>query len=121
MSETLDPSEYDGIYFVPGDEDDEFKVTCWQFDANSKYYSTKPERLNEMGYTYHIAFFKTNDEGNPEFDEDYEVILGDPQAYVNGLADTGLFGCIVKKTEKSAEWFHNYLTTTKLQITMMAN
>ena len=64
---------------------------------------------SEIGNCYHIAFFRKDEEGNPVFDEHFEAIFGDPDAYIRSLTGCGLYGCMVKKTNKSAKWFEDYL------------
>ena len=105
----LKPSEYDGIYFLPGESDEELIISCWEFKSDTEYSGAKPIEGNQIGNMYHIAFFRKDGEGNPVFDDHYEAILGDPEAYIKNLTGAGLYGCVLKKTEKSGKWFDDYL------------
>jgi hypothetical protein len=105
----LRPSEYDGIYFLPGESDEELIISCWEFKSDTEYSDAKPIEGNQIGNMYHIAFFRKDEEGNPVFDDHYEAILGDPEAYIKNLTGAGLYGCVLKKTEKSGKWFDDYL------------
>jgi hypothetical protein len=107
----LQPNEYDGIYFLPGEEDDELVIHCWEFKANTEYAGATPIEGNKIGNMYHIAFFRRDEEGNPIFDDHYEAILGDPESYIRNLVGAGLYGCVVRKTTKTGKWFDNYLTS----------
>jgi len=52
----MDPSEYDGFYFLPGEEDNELCFSFFEFDgklADSK----KVDSNNAIGDVWHIAFF----------------------------------------------------------------
>ncbi len=98
MGEKLHPNEYDGIYFLPGEEDNELVIHCWEFKANTEYAGATPIEGNQVGNMYHIAFFRRDGEGNPIFDDHYEAILGDPETYIKGLTGAGLYGCLLKKT-----------------------
>ena len=114
----LHPNEYDGIYFLPGEEDSELIISCWEFKANTEYAGGTPIDGNQIGNMYHIAFFRKDEEGNPIFDEHYEAILGDPETYIKGLTGAGLYGCVLKKTEKSGKWFEEYLKRALSYVTM---
>lgn len=118
MGEKLSPSEYDGIYFLPGEEDDELVIHCWEFKANTEYADATPIEGNQIGNMYHIAFFRKDGEGNPIFDEHYEAILRDPEEYLKNLTGAGLYGCVLKKTEKSGKWWEEYLKRTLDYVTL---
>jgi hypothetical protein len=114
----LQPNEYDGIYFLPGEEDNELVIHCWEFKANTEYAGATPIEGNQIGNMYHIAFFRRDGEGNPIFDDHYEAILGDPETYIKGLTGAGLYGCLLKKTEKSGKWFEEYLKRALSYVTI---
>ena len=103
-------SEYDGIYFLPGDNDDELVISF--FDFRQEMANGKPIEDTKMGYKYHIAFFKRDEEGKPKFDDAFEAILVDPATWIGNLAGAGVYGCAVKKTNKSSDWFDDYLKKT---------
>ena len=98
---------HDGIFFLPGEDDDEMCLEFFNFKDDMAG-GTLVE-ANEIGPKYHIAFFRKDEEGNPVFDEHFEAIFGDPEAYLTKLTGCGLYGCMVKKTTKSAKWFEDYL------------
>jgi hypothetical protein len=102
--------DFDGIYFLPGEEDGELILSF--FDFKNEMANGEPIEISPIGYTYHIAFFKKGQDGHPVFDDSFEAILGDPGLYVKNLAGAELFGCVIKKTTKSAKWFEDYLTNT---------
>jgi hypothetical protein len=106
--EKLQPNEYDGIYFYSG-KDDELIMHCWEFKDDTEYAGATPIEGNKVGNMYHIAFFLKGEGNNPICEEHYEAILGDPETYVKGLAGAGLYGCVVKKTEKSGKWWNEYI------------
>ena len=110
------PEKYDGIYFLPGDEDDELMISF--FDFTKEMSGGIPQEGNAIGDKWHIAFFKKDENGEPMFDDAFEAIFGDPATYVNNLAGANVYGCMVRKTDKSSEWFDNYLTKTMQTVTM---
>ena len=110
------PAKYDGIYFLPGDEDDELMISF--FDFTKEMSGGIPQEGNAIGDKWHIAFFKKDENGEPMFDDAFEAIFGDPATYVNNLAGANVYGCMVRKTDKSSEWFDNYLTKTMQTVTM---
>jgi hypothetical protein len=103
--------EYDGIYFTPGDEENELMISYWNF-KDEDMASAKLIDNTEIGDMYYVAFFKRNEKGEPTFDDSFEAIFADPSIYINNLAGAGVYGCVVKKTEKSSEWFDDYLQRT---------
>jgi hypothetical protein len=114
----MDPSEYDGFYFLPGDDEDQMKLSFFEFDgklADSK----KVESNNAIGDVWHIAFFTQNDAGMPVFDDSFEAILGNPEVYIKNLCGSGLYGCVLRKTDKSVKWFNDYLNKVKNRVIIM--
>ena len=108
---------YDGFFFTPGSDDDELELSFFDFkDENLK--NAEPVDKTDIGHTYHIAFFKPDEEGYVEFDESFEAILGDPGKYIENLSGAGVYGCVVKKTTKSSKWFDDYLKRALEHITI---
>lgn len=105
------PQNFDGIYFLPGDEDDTLVISY--FDFKGEYANGRPIESSSMGDKFHFAFFKSDENDQPIFDESFEAILGDPSKYVNNLVGAGVYGCVVRKTNKSDKWFSEYLDRTK--------
>ena len=109
MDEKYKKEKADGIYFLPGDEDCDLVISHWEFKPDSEFSNGKPEGGNDIGNLYQIAFFTKDDEGNPVYNDHFEAIIGDPERYLQGLGGCGLYGCMVKKTDKSVIWFEDYL------------
>ena len=109
--------DYDGFYFLPGDDEDGLNLAYFKFKDGE--FDGKPIGATELGDMYHIAFFKRDANGDPMFDEQFEAIFKDPSVYIQGLVGANLYGCILRKTEKSSEWWDEYLT--RAQKTCMMN
>lgn len=109
--------EHDGIYFLPGSEKSELIISYFSF-RDAELSAAKPVDNTDNGNMYHVAFFKSDANGEPCFDDSFEAIFTDASTYVNNLAGANLYGCMVKKTEKSSEWFDDYLKRTLGHITM---
>jgi hypothetical protein len=101
--------EFDGIFFIPDDEDDE-AVSVSHFSFKDEYANGKPVGSTSMGDMFHVAFFVEDEDGLPKLDGAFEAIFGDPTTYVKGLVGSNVFGCLVRKTDKSQKWFDEYLT-----------
>lgn len=108
----MSKDEYDGFYFLPGDEDDR--------DLNIAYFRFKddenmgvPIESSEVGDKFHVAFFRKDINGDPVFDEEFEAIFADPSVYIKNLIGANVYGCILRKTEKSSVWWREYLTKTQ--------
>jgi hypothetical protein len=112
--------EYDGIYFLPyeNEKENEEGLLISYFDFRNEMANGEPIEGSPQGPKYHIAFFKRGPDGSPEFDESFEAILGDPGKYIQNLSGAGVYGCVVKKTNKSQKWFDEYLTRVVGHITM---
>ena len=93
----MKPIEYDGFYFLPGEEDDELSLKFFQFDG-SLAEAKKVDSQSKIGDLWHIAFFTKDEEGLPVFDETFEAIFADPEVYVRNLCGTGLYGCVLRKS-----------------------
>ena len=115
----MKPSEYDGFYFLPDEGDDDLQIAYFNF--KDEFANGTPIEGSSVGDKYHIAFFRRDDEGNPTFDDTFEAILGDPSVYVKNLVGAGIYGCILRKTEKSQAWFDEYLERAfkKMQLAKM--
>ena len=101
---------FDGFWFLPCDEEG---LNLSFFTFKDEYGDGDPIGGNQLGDNYHLAFFKENEEGLPEFDDAFEAILGDPESYIKNLVGAGLYGCVVRKTTKTGKWFEDYLTSVK--------
>jgi hypothetical protein len=99
---------FDGFWFLPCDEEG---LNLSFFTFKDEYGGGTPIGGNQIGDNYHLAFFKENEEGMPEFDDAFEAIIGDPQSYIKNLVGAGLYGCVVRKTTKTGKWFDDYLTS----------
>jgi hypothetical protein len=97
---------FDGFWFLPCEEEG---LNLSFFSFKDEYGGGTPIGGNQLGDNYHLAFFKENEEGLPEFDDAFEAILGDPQSYIKNLVGAGLYGCVVRKTTKTGKWFDDYL------------
>ena len=101
---------FDGFWFLPCDEEG---LNLSFFTFKDEFGGGTPIGGNQIGDNYHLAFFKENEEGLPEFDDAFEAILGDPETYIKNLVGAGLYGCVVRKTTKTGKWFDDYLTSVK--------
>jgi len=97
---------FDGFWFLPCEEEG---LNLSFFTFKDEYGGGTPIGGNQIGDNYHLAFFKENEEGLPEFDDAFEAILGDPKTYIKNLVGAGLYGCVVRKTTKTGKWFDDYL------------
>ena len=101
--------KFDGIFFLPDDNDDD-SVVISHFTFKEEYADGVPTDFTSVGDMFHVAFFVEDDDGLPKLDGAFEAIFGDPTAYVKNLVGAKVFGCLVRKTNKSQKWFDDYLT-----------
>lgn len=109
--------EYDGIYFLPCDDNPDDLIISY-FDFKEDMAGAEEIEGSSVGPKYHIAFFKSGDDGIPVFDEAFEAILACPGTYISNLVGAGVYGCVVKKTTKSEKWFEDYLKRTLETLTI---
>jgi hypothetical protein len=112
------PSEYDGLYFFPSNEGRDLNLAYFNFTEEEKSDNVE---THQNGDVFHIGFFKHMNDGLPKFDESFEAILSDPSVYVNSLVGSDLYGCIVRKTDKSTSWFKSYIEEMRVLIDKMIN
>ena len=110
-------NEYDGFYFLPGDED--YELNLAYFKVNEETDIGTPIEYNDLGSKYHIAFFKTGEDGHPEFDEEFEAVFADPSVYIKNMIGMDIFGCVLRKTEHSQSWWKDYLDKAKEQCRLL--
>lgn len=115
----MSKKDYDGFYFVPGEEDNEMNLSFFKFKEEMP--AGKPIGGTKIGDMYYVAFFRPDDEGMPIFDESFEAIFADPTVYIHSLIGSDLAGCILRKTENSHIWWDDYLTGAKERSTMIAS
>jgi hypothetical protein len=111
----MNPKDYDGFYILP-DEENDLQIAYFLF--KDEFANSKPIESTTIGDKYHIAFFRRDANGQPFFEESFEAILGDPSVYAKNLVGAGIYGCILRKTEKSTEWFEEYLKRALKKITI---
>jgi hypothetical protein len=105
------PEKFDGFYFLPPDSENEEGFIFHFFNLKNEYTDGKPIDNSKLGDMFHVAFFKRNDFGKPEFDDSFEAIFIDPITYVSKtLMGSEIYGCFCRKTDKSVEWFQDYLS-----------
>lgn len=109
--------EYDGLYFLPGDTDEEMNLAYFRFKEEEDF--GVPIESTEIGDKYHIAFFKKDELGDPVFDEEFEAIFADPTVYIKNLVGLNVYGCVLRKTEKSLDWWVDYLAKAKESCTLI--
>lgn len=114
----MSKDEYDGFYFLPGDEDGDINLAYFKFKEEG-FPIGKPVNDSPLGGTYHIAFFRKDVNGDPMFDDAFEAVFADPSIYVKGLMGAEIYGCVLRKTENSEKWWKQYLT--RAQKTCMIN
>jgi hypothetical protein len=103
----MEPKSFDGFYFLPGLDDD--SLGFQYFNLKDEFDNGKPINGTSIGDMYHIAFFSRGEDGSPVFDDAFEAILADPSIYIQGLIGANIYGCVLRKTDKSDGWFNNYL------------
>ena len=109
---------YDGFYFLPGKDDDEMAISFFEFGeelGNQK----KVDSKNEVGDLWHIALFTQGEKGEPIFNDSFEAIFSDPEIYAQNLSSIGIYGCVLRKTDKSVKWFNDYLDKVRNRVTII--
>lgn len=109
-------TDYDGFYFVP-QEDGNLGISYFKLlEANSIGPAVES---TDIGDKYHVAFFRRIGDV-PVFDDSFEAIFADPEVYVRNFLGSDIAGCILRKTEKSANWWDLYLTAAKKATTLLS-
>jgi hypothetical protein len=104
----MNTSEYDGIWFLPLN-DDSNALHMQYFSFRDEFKNSAKVDSTPNGDTYYISFFRRLENNEPEFDDAFEAVFADPEVYIKNLVGAKLYGCIVRKTEESGKWFEDYL------------
>ena len=106
---------FDGFYFLPTKSDNEMHLAFFKLkDENLGV----PVKTNSIGDMFHVAFFRPGKDGHPEFDDEFEAIFSDPVTYVKNLIGANIYGTFLRKTEKSGEFWKEYLDDAKSKCNM---
>lgn len=105
----MDTSLYDGFTFLPCIEKDNSVATKFSFfEFTENKFKGEPVGKSPIGYSYHVALFKVI-QNSWKMTDNFDAIFVDPYVYALGLCDHGMYGCIVKQTTKSRNWFDQKL------------
>jgi len=101
--------EYDGLYFLP-DPDEPGGILIDYFKLKgSEYKKQKKLDARPYGDCYHIILIEKDNNNMPKVTEPFEAILYDPDTYIDNFLGTDIYGCILRKTDKSGKWVEDYL------------
>ena len=111
---------YDGFYFLPNNKDSAlFNFFTFDEDDGDLANSKKVDSKNEVGDLWHIALFTQGEKGEPVFNDSFEAIFSDPEIYAQNLSSIGIYGCVLRKTDKSVKWFNDYLDKVRNRVTII--
>lgn len=100
---------YDVVYFLPHEDEEGNEGLKYQFCELKEEDLGQPVEQSSMGDKWHLIFFKEGEDGLPMLEDNFEAILVDPATYLRGLLGARVYGCVVRKTDKSQKWVDNYL------------
>lgn len=101
--------KYDLVYFLPHENEEGAEGIKFQFCELPPDELGTPIEQGIMGDKWHLIFFNEDDEGLPRLEDNFEAILVDPATYLQGLLGAGVYGCVIRKTDKSQKWVDDYL------------
>jgi hypothetical protein len=91
-------SDFDVLFFLPHDEDDKVHIEAARYGKKGKLVDN-----SEIGPTWHIILFKTDENGIKDKDV-FEAIFSDPREYVSNLIPQDWYGFVAKKTTTSKKF-----------------
>ena len=106
---TITKQEYDGLYFLPNPDDPSGFIIDYFKLKGKEYKEQKKVDAKEYGDCYHIMLIEKDGNGMPKLEEPFEAILYDPDTYIDNFLGTDIYGCILRKTDKSGKWVEDYL------------
>jgi hypothetical protein len=113
MDNILEDETYDGFMVAP---DDEGNIDISFFDLKEEEYKGgNPIEGTIIGEKYHVILFKRSDDNEMNFEDSFEAIFRDPVYYAKSLLPK-FYSMFLKKTDKSTEWFEDYLQGMLLEI-----
>jgi len=102
-------NEYDGLHFLPNPDDPDGFIIDYFKLKGKEYADQKKIDSRPYGDCWHILLIDRDRNGMPKIDEPFEAILYDPDDYINNFLGTNIYGCILRKTDKSGKWMEDYL------------
>lgn len=108
-------SNFDGFYFLPAESDEDMQLAFFKVKDGVL---GEPVKTNSIGDMFHVAFFRKGEDGLPQFDEEFEAVFSDPKVYVRNLLGANIYGTFLRKTEKSGEFWKEYLDDAKSKCSM---
>ena len=104
---------YDGLYFLPNPDDPSGFIIDYFTLKGEEYKNQKKVDARPYGDCYHVLLIEKDKNGMPKLDEPFEAILYDPDTYIDNFLGTDVYGCILRKTDKSGKWVKDYLKKCK--------
>jgi len=91
-------SDFDVLFFLPHEESDKVHIEAARYGKKGKLVDD-----NNIGPTWHIILFKTDENGIKDKDV-FEAIFSDPREYVSNLIPQDWYGFVAKKTTTSKKF-----------------
>lgn len=109
---TPSQNSFDGFYFTAAsNEFVEGQPLILEFFVFNDELKDVP--IDHNGYS--LAFFKITPNGIV-LNDVFDAILLDPMVYIKNLIGSNLFGCVVRKTDKTGAWIQTYLDSVHKKI-----
>lgn len=108
LSYLKEQNDFDVLFFTPNEDQNKVSI---QFN---KY--KNPGILidnSEIGPSWHIILFRTDEDINVKDMDQFEAIFSDPREYVSGLIDSDWYGVVAKKTTTSHQFMEEILDKFK--------
>ena len=102
-------NEYDGLYFLPNPDDPSGFIIDYFKLKGKEYKNQKKIDARPHGDCWHVMLIEKDGNGMPKLEEPFEAILYDPDTYIDNFLGTDVYGCILRKTDKSGKWVEDYL------------
>lgn len=92
--------------------------------ANIDYYSIElgqefKSQIHNPENTYTISYIGIDDNSMPYLDYTFDAVLLDPITYISNCVGINIQGCILRKTEKSDQFFERYIKNPEKIIDMI--
>ncbi|MFM1810993.1 MAG: hypothetical protein RLZZ382_2218 [Bacteroidota bacterium] len=107
------PNDYDGFYFSRHYDLEGEGIKYDFFKFKDEYANGTKQDGTDIGDMYHILFIESDDDGHPFVKDTFDAIFIDPVKYTENFYGMDVIGCVVRKTDKSQQWFEEHLTTIR--------
>ena len=98
-------ADYDALFFLPHEENEN------QVVIHARKFTDAGQELDktEVGPSWHIVLFQTDEEGVAKDIDVFDAVLSEPREYISGLIPMDIYGVVARKTTTSKSFLDDFV------------